>query len=579
MSAEPLERPAGEIDLVAEPVQYPRTPLLALLVIALIPAIALYLVFSWADDEADEYEATRDAVALVDGQPRDRGWFAPDLRGGVDADRDGVRDDEDGTGEESAVDDAVTDADGADEDGTDVAGPDENQTDPDADGGAADDSESDAAAAGAVTSTAIFDYRRTPAAVGALVDVRQLGEAVDPVFTFLGDTSCGIVSVGGIPASVENPDLPVIPASVQKLVVAAVALDVLGPDHRFTTSVAVPRPVDGVVDGDIYLIGGGDPLLTSDDFPVEEDSQPAFNTTSFDALADAVVAAGVTRIRGTVIGDGTRYDDEFFVAEWAEGIAGVDAGPYDALLANDGRVLGRSSREDDPNEGAAREFARLLGNRGVQVDNGWGSGVSSSLVPVVGTVESAPLTAVLEEMLITSDNNTAELLLKEIGVVGAGEGTRAAGVRVVFDRLSAMGLPMDGVVVNDGSGLSTRNRVTCSLIVGLLQRLQSTSIPDSLPIAGRTGTLADEFETSPMIGRLRAKTGTLNNEPFDVDPPAVKSLAGYVTSEGADPIEFVMIVNDSDISLETRYRPLWEAFGLRVDTYPAGPGAETLGPK
>ena len=138
-----------------------------------------------------------------------------------------------------------------------------------------------------------------------------------------------------------------------------------------------------MVDGDVYLIGGGDPLLTSDDYPVGDDSLPVITPTSFDVLADGLVDAGVTRIRGTVIGDGTRYDDEFVIDEWADGVAFNDAGPYDALLVNDARVRFRSGRQDDPNEAAAREFVRLLSDRGIRVDNGWGSGVASTLVPVV----------------------------------------------------------------------------------------------------------------------------------------------------------------------------------------------------
>lgn len=518
---------------------------MALLVIALVPTIGLYLLQSWADDEADQYEATRLSVDEIDGQSSDRGIFDPNLDGGLDADGNGVRDDR-----EEAPEDAADDAE------TDDA-----------------DDEVDA------LTTGLFDYRRAPTAVAALASARQLGLAVDPVFSFLGDRSCGAVSIGGSTIVTKNPDLPVIPASSQKLLVAAVALEVLGPDHRFETTIAVPPAADGNVDGDIYLIGGGDPLLTSDDYPIDEDTRPAFNTTSLDVLADAVVAAGVTRIRGTVIGDGTRYDNEFVVADWAEGIAGVDAGPYDALMVNDARVRGRSNRENDPNVGAAREFARLLGNRGVRVDNGWGSGVASTLVPVVGAVESAPLSDIVAEMLVTSDNNTAELLVKELGFVGAGSGNRTAGLQVMLETLAKLGFPVEGVLLNDGSGLSLSNRVTCALMIDLLQRFSTTPLAEGLAVAGQTGTLAEEFLESPMAGRLRAKTGTLGNEPFDEDPPAVKALAGYVDTPGASTIEFVMIANDSDISRPDKYQPLWNAFGERVDTYPAGPGASSLGPR
>ena len=555
MSAEPVERPVGEIDLVAEPIRYPRSPLIALIVIAVIPTIGLFLLQRWADGEADDYEATRAAVASIEGTPPDPGLFAPDLRGGVDADGDGRRDDR-------PDDDGPDDGDAPDE------------TAPADDADVTDD---DRVIGGG--RTAIFDYRRTPTVVASVASARRLGAEVAPVFSFLDERSCGALSVAGVPVTSVNPDLPVIPASNQKLLVAAAALEVLGPDHRFTTSVAVPPPVDGVVDGDIFLIGGGDPLLGSDDYPLDDDVEPVVPPTSLDVLADAVVAAGVSRIRGTVIGDGTRYDDEFFVESWADGVAGVEAGPVDALLVNDARVLGRSNRESDPNAGAAREFVRLLRDRGVRVDNGWGSGVASTLVPVVGTVESVPLDQIVTEMLLTSDNNTAEMLLKEIGVAGAGTGARIAGAQVVTDTLESMGLPVEGVVVVDGSGLSNDNRVTCALILGILQRSVDGPIPDALPIAGQTGTLVDEFVDSPMTGRLRAKTGTLNNEPFDTDPPAVKALAGYVTTPDEPTIEFVMIANAGDISLENRYRPLWSAFAGRVATFPAGPSADDLGPR
>ncbi len=273
-----------------------------------------------------------------------------------------------------------------------------------------------------------------------------------------------------------------IPASTHKLAVAAVALEVLGPDHRFTTKVAASTPVDGVIEGDLVLVGGGDPLLVSADFPISEDSQPAFNTTSLDGLADAVVAAGVTTIDGSILGDGSRYDDEFVIPSWGPAVAFVDAGPYDALVVNDARVLGRTARQRDPNEAAAREFARLLRDRDVAINGGIGVGTADPAVPVLASVESEPLTAVLAEMLTTSDNDTAEMLLKELGVADSGEGTVAAGLNVVDRTLRAWGIPMEGVRLVDASGLSTDNRMTCAALLAVLQRVQGSPVA-----AGSTG--------------------------------------------------------------------------------------------
>ena len=559
----------GEIDLVAEPVRYPRSPLLALLVIALVPTIGLYALQRWADDTADVYERSRDSLALlqnestdsvpvdsvpVDSVPVDSGPATP----GTDPSS-GAATTGDGVNGETAADAPV---------GSDVP----------ADSTVSSDAETDDDPAG-VLATRILDYRRAPDTVALGVSGRRLGAEVEPVLSFLGDDSCGVVAAGDTIVAMRNADTPVIPASNQKILVAAAAIDVLGADHRFETSVAIPRVVDGVVDGDVYLIGGGDPVLGSDDMTADAELASASVRTSLDRLADAVVEAGVRRIRGTVIGDGTRYDDEFSVDEWADGIAGVEAGPYDALFVNDGRVRGRAGRAEDPNRAAAREFARLLNDRGVRVDNGWGSGVASTLVPVTATIESPPLADIVAEMLTTSDNDTAELLVKEIGLAADGDGSRTAGTRAIVAFLERAGLPTDGVVVVDGSGLATGNRLTCRLVVDLLLREGGGPVDDGLAVAGRTGTLAAEFIDSPVAGRLRAKTGTLRNDPAGEGPPAVKALSGYLDVDDAPDLVFALVVNQDGIADTTNYQALWSGLADRMVTYPSGPRLADLSPR
>lgn len=427
--------------------------------------------------------------------------------------------------------------------------------------------------------TPVLAYRRAPDQLAAEAADRRLAEAMEQLYGFVEDGSCVAVGVDGRTVTTRHPTDPVIPASTHKLLVAAVALDRLGSEYRFTTSVKAPAAVDGVIDGDLYLVGGGDPLLTSDDFPIENDDQPAFNTTSLDALADAVVATGVTTIRGSVVGDGSRYDDEWTIASWAPGVARVDGGPYDALFVNDARTLGRIGRQSDPNDAAAREFARLLADRGVRVSNGWSTAQAPTELPVIASIESVTLPAVLDEMLTTSDNDTAEMLVKELGVADSGEGTLGAGLDVIARTLLAWGVPMEGVRLVDGSGLSAENRVTCATLVAVLQHIDATSIVASLPVAGRTGTLADEFVGSAVEGRLVAKTGTLGNPPPDVDPPAVKGLAGYLDAEDGSTIQFVMILNGDGVSEPDGYRPYWDALAIRLAEYPIEPDPATLGPR
>jgi D-alanyl-D-alanine carboxypeptidase/D-alanyl-D-alanine-endopeptidase (penicillin-binding protein 4) len=368
-------------------------------------------------------------------------------------------------------------------------------------------------------------------------------------------------------------------------VVAAAALDVLGNDHRFTTEVvAAEAPADGVVAGDLVLIGGGDPLLSSDWYPTSNlERNPVFNPTSFDALADAVQAAGVTVVEGSVLGDGSRYDDEYFAPGWGNGVAGLEAGPYDALMVNDSRVLGEDRRADEPNSAAAREFTRLLRDRGIVVagDGAAASAPDGGSTVQIASIDSAPLTAVVEEMLTNSDNNTAELLVKELAVATTPgvAGTREAGLDVVAGRLTDWGIDTTGIVLSDGSGLSLDNRLTCAALLAVLQRFgPDETIGAALPVAGESGTLADVFTEHPVAGRLLGKTGTLNNPPFNADPPAVKALAGYLPVEGGGAVEYALILNGPTISDQSEYRPVWDDLVDTLDTYPSGPTPAELGP-
>lgn len=430
-----------------------------------------------------------------------------------------------------------------------------------------------------VLATPMLAYRRAPAHLAAEAADDRLATALAQVYAFMDERSCASFSVDGRRVSAHNEASPTIPASTHKLLVAAVAIDQLGADYRYTTEVRGAAPVDGVIDGNVHLVGGGDPLLTSGDFPTANDSQPAFDTTPLDALADAIAGAGVTRITGAVVGDGSRYDDEWYIPSWGAGVAGVEAGPYDALMVNDARTLGRSGRQSDPNLAAARELVRLLGNRGVSVSNGWDTGASPEGLAVLGSVQSVPMENVVREMLVTSDDDTAEMLLKELGVADSGTGTVAAGLNVVDRTLRSWGLPMDGIRLVDASGLSSENRLTCALLGGLLDRLTGSVIAASLPVAGRSGTLTDEFVGSAVEGRLTAKTGSLGNPPDGADPPAVKGLAGYLEATDASSMRFVLLLNADGVTEPDVYRAFWDAIALRLDAYPTGPEAATLGPR
>jgi D-alanyl-D-alanine carboxypeptidase/D-alanyl-D-alanine-endopeptidase (penicillin-binding protein 4) len=437
-------------------------------------------------------------------------------------------------------------------------------------------------AAGPALSTSLLSMRRTAGELSRQLNVTAFREAAASMGGVVNPTSCSAISLDGAPIGSVNADTVVIPASNQKILVAAVAQDVLGADFRYTTRVVGPAASGGVVPGDVFLVGGGDPLLSGEWYPDSNlDRFPTFNITSLDQLARDLAAAGVTRIDGTVRGDGSRYDDEMYVDSWGAGVAGIEAGPYDALLVNDARVEGDDQRGSDPAEAGAREFVRILAEQGITVTGGSGTGTAPADASELATIDSEPLSATIAEMLTNSDNNTAEMLVKEIGLSASGAGTREAGLAAISSTIEGWGVDTTGMQLGDGSGLSLDNRITCTTMLGVLQHATFDSpLGAGLPVAGvAPGTLQDIFIDTPVQGRLRGKTGTLNNPPFNEDPPAVKALSGYLPVDGGGAIEYSLILNGPTISDQSEYRPVWAELVNVLNSFPAVASPATLGPR
>lgn len=216
--------------------------------------------------------------------------------------------------------------------------------------------------------TDLLSFRRHPTPLAEQAAEQAAAAAIaeqqQRLLELVPDGSCVRVVDGSEVVVEEAPTASVIPASNQKLLVAATAIDALGLDHTFRTEVRALRPAGGVVAGDLYLVGGGDPVLRTADVP-DPATFPAFNTTALEPLADQLVTLGVTRIDGDVVGDGTRYDDEFRVPDWGDGIGPPDASPYDALVVNDDLVNGNYGAV--PERSASQVFYDLLIARGIEV--------------------------------------------------------------------------------------------------------------------------------------------------------------------------------------------------------------------
>jgi D-alanyl-D-alanine carboxypeptidase/D-alanyl-D-alanine-endopeptidase (penicillin-binding protein 4) len=412
--------------------------------------------------------------------------------------------------------------------------------------------------------TDLLSYRRhpTPLADAAAATATADAQAADNA-TLLGlipAGSCARIVDGDTVVAEAGAGTAVIPASNEKLFVAAVALDVLGPDYRFRTEVVAPPPLATVVAGNVYLVGGGDPVLRTADVP-DPLTYPSFNTTALEPLADQIAALGITMIDGDIVGDGSRYDDEFRVAAWGDDIDSSEAGPYDALLVNDG-LVSPGNYGLDPNRSAARIFYDLLQARGVTITGAAANAErpADAGLTTLGSIESRPLSDVLVEMLHTSDNNTAEMILKEIGYAATGQGTRQAGLDTIRARLEQWGVPLAGVDLRDGSGLDRADRATCEALAAVVESTPvADELVDLLPVAGRDGTLKDQLRGTPAEGWMQAKTGTLTD---------VKALTGEQPAADGRPVDFSVVLNTPGAKDPAVFEPVWDALTELIARYP-----------
>jgi len=416
----------------------------------------------------------------------------------------------------------------------------------------------------------VLSARRVPVLLVGPVGERHIRDDIGSLAGTLPQPSCVFVSEGDRTLFELAPDEPLVPASTLKLVTAVTVLSHLDASETLRTTVkAVAPPADGALAGDLWLVGGGDPVLGTQAWGDSFERQPALRT-SMEALADRVVSSGIRSVQGRVLGDDSRYDTTRYVETWPDRYR-QQVGPLSALTVNDGfvRFLGGSGPFPDPPAGAAGALTELLRARGVEVVGGAGAGVSPpEAVTEVASIDSPPVLELVRQMLRESDNGTAELLLKEVGRRTAGEGSTSAGAAVAERTLVELGLDVEGVDVVDGSGLDRGNRVTCRLLHDLLRAVDAGGeLEGGLPVAGVTGTLSRRFLDSPVSGHLRAKTGSLDN---------VSALAGYADTRHEGELTFALVLNG--LGLRADPTPVQSALAELLVTYPDVPALAELGP-
>jgi D-alanyl-D-alanine carboxypeptidase/D-alanyl-D-alanine-endopeptidase (penicillin-binding protein 4) len=293
-----------------------------------------------------------------------------------------------------------------------------------------------------------------------------------------------------------NAEAPLEPASTEKLPVAITALQRLGPGFRTHTEVLGEGSLaGGTWRGDLVLKGYGDPTLSSE---------------GLTALARAVRRHGISTVSGRVIGDESYFDALRTCVGWKPSFARVESPLLSALVANRGVLDGAASAQ--PALAAAVLFTRALQKQGVSVGGRPTVGTATPGAVEIVRRASPPLVKLLAIMDTWSDNFIAEMLVKQLGARAGDGGTTSAGAAVVRATLVEDGVPVVGVRLADGSGLSGLDRLTARSLVAMLETVWHEPslhpLLDTFAVAGSTGTLRHRLLGVPGHALVKGKTGT-----------------------------------------------------------------------
>jgi D-alanyl-D-alanine carboxypeptidase/D-alanyl-D-alanine-endopeptidase (penicillin-binding protein 4) len=439
--------------------------------------------------------------------------------------------------------------------------------------------------------TPLFSIRRAPEMLTSQRANDELTASLDQWVATLPPNSCFVVSAGAELIYEHQAQLPLSPASNMQVLTATAALQALGTDYTFDTRVAALQLPDenGLLAGDLYIIGSGDPLLMTDAYAAT--LPPAFSAvrSSANALAEQTVATNLSDISGAVVVDESRYDNERAPAETPQAV--LDAGLLGSLGATimDRGFLGFSdgyasqqvtegeppplARSTDPGAEFAANFDDLLERINVRISSRsrvLTDALTEQLVDLL-IFRSPPLSAIVAQMLTNSDNTTAEMLVKELGAVVSDSGSTTAGTLALSNLLRDAGLADQGLFALDGSGLNPGTTATCTLLHDALNSVHKDTLRAALPVAGETGTLVDDFIGTKGEGRISAKNGLQDQ---------ASALSGYFVTDPGVELTFSLIINVGEGETITAEQVTgWQRPLPRLlASYPSGPALDDLGP-
>jgi D-alanyl-D-alanine carboxypeptidase/D-alanyl-D-alanine-endopeptidase (penicillin-binding protein 4) len=374
----------------------------------------------------------------------------------------------------------------------------------------------------------IVDADAVRAAIAEALESDDLGERVG--FAAADAVTGEVVATDGVVGRAFTP------ASTTKVMTALAVLSTVDPQHRFTTSV--------VRNGnDLVLVGGGDPYLASELPTTPVLGIEADLTTLARRTAAALERVGITDVRLSY--DASLFSGPAVSPAWEKSyVTERIVTPVTALWV-DQRGIADGEESDEPAALAAEEFAEQLDDAGISVEGDATEGRAPAGSTPLASVRSATVARITEHMVASSDNEAAEVLLRQAAIGAGRPGSFSDGVAVVRNVAEAQGIDTTGLVLNDGSGLSRKNRISPSTLAQTIAKAASNErtagLISDLPTAYFSGTLGRRFgKADAGRGVVHAKTGTLSG---------VHSLAGYVQDRNGVPIAFAVMADAAkDIS-------------------------------
>jgi D-alanyl-D-alanine carboxypeptidase/D-alanyl-D-alanine-endopeptidase (penicillin-binding protein 4) len=343
---------------------------------------------------------------------------------------------------------------------------------------------------------------------------------------FAGSTAREVhyqVHVASGPSLSRRPTARSRPASNEKLLTTQTLLSEVGPDFQYSTRFYVSGPISdtGVEDGDLVVLAGGDPTLTSSELGL---------------LAKDLHNDGLRRVTGNLVIDDSRYNHVTRAPGWKADFVPDETGPIDAFSVDSDSHGHSASYLANPTLANAALLRKALHHAKVKVTGSNVAGRRPRGSTKILTHHSETLGKIVQETLTVSDNYNAEMMLREAGFQRSGKGTRLNGVAAITATARRLGVHLGRV--EDGSGLSYDDQESPQAILRWLRAIHTSAtgqvVYDSVPTSCRTGTLEFRLCGKHVRGRVHAKTGTLDH---------VVALSGWAHTRSGALVTFSFLLS------------------------------------